>query len=79
MADSSEIEVVRCGKLLVALKNGTNGQSKTTDYQDNIKWKKRFVTLKVDEQHGALLEVYKIKGKGDDVVLSFQMELRQGM
>ena len=73
MTDSSDMEVVRCGKLLVALKK--DNQSKQVDLS-NPKWKWRFVTLKADAQ-GALLEVHKIRSKGDDV-FSFQIELRQG-
>ena len=73
MADFSDMEVVKCGKLLVALKK--ENQSKQVDLA-NPKWKWRFVTLKADAQ-GALLEVYKIRDKGDDV-FSFQIELRQG-
>ena len=36
------------------------------------------MALKMDESQGAMLQVYKIKGKGDDVVLAFQIELREG-
>ena len=32
----------------------------------------------MDESQGSMLQVYKIKGKGDDVVLAFQIELREG-
>ena len=46
------------------------------DYNSG-KWKYRFIALKIGEEQGANLEVYKIK-KNDDVVFSFHIELGGG-
>jgi hypothetical protein len=66
----AEIEVIRCGKLLVETTK-VEGEASV----DGSKWKKRFCALKNDELGWPVLQVYKIRA-GDNLVLAFQIELR---
>lgn len=75
-----EIEVIRCGKLLVQSSSSSSGSSTTTSSSnahggDGSKWKKRFCALKQDELGLPVLQVYKIRS-GDALLLAFQIELR---
>jgi hypothetical protein len=75
-----EIEVIRCGKLLVQSRSSDNNISSSSSSSSNtlgdgFKWKKRFCALKQDELGLPVLQVYKIRS-GDALLLAFQIELR---